>query len=115
MLHDHGACCSSRKFASTLMREYSSASAGIFVTLSDFTGQARVEAKKIGLALVDNHDLYARVEKVRRAEPCNVCQAPMMLDRSPRGWWLRCVAPGCQGKRDLGPDPGRAVELLTRS
>ena len=42
MLHDHGACCSSRKFASTLMREYSSASAGIFVTLSDFTGQARV-------------------------------------------------------------------------
>ena len=103
-----------RKFAGTLMREGLPGSAGIFVTLSDFTGQARVEAKKIGLALVDNHDLYSRVEKVRRAEPCNVCQAPMLLDRSPRGWWLRCVAPGCQGKRDLGPDPGRAVELLTR-
>ncbi|MDP9238904.1 MAG: restriction endonuclease [Chloroflexota bacterium] len=104
-----------RKFAGTLMSEGLPGSAGIFVTLSDFTGQARVEAQRNKMALVDNHDLYARVEKVRRAEPCRICSTPMVLNRSTRGWWLRCVAPGCQGKRDLGSEPGRAVDLLTRT
>jgi restriction system protein len=103
-----------RKFAGTLMREGLAGSNGIFVTLSDFTEQARAEAQTIGITLVDNHDLYSRIEKVRRAEPCDVCQEPMILARSPRGWWLRCVAVGCQGKRDLGRDPGRAVDLLTQ-
>lgn len=103
-----------REFAGTLTREALPSSAGIFVTLSDFTEQARAEAKTMSITLVDNRDLHSRIEKVRRAEPCEICKQPMILDRSSRGWWLRCVAPGCQGKRDLGRDPGRAVELLTQ-
>jgi hypothetical protein len=102
-----------RAFGGTLMREGLPGSGGIFVTLSDFTPQARDEAKKLGLTLMDNHDLYERVEKVRRSEPCPTCGSPMVLDRSQRGWWFRCVAKGCAGKRDLGNDPARAVELLT--
>jgi restriction system protein len=103
-----------REFAGTLTRESLSPSAGIFVTLSDFTEPARTEAQTIGITLVDNRDLYSRIEKVRRAELCGICQKPMVLARSSRGWWLRCVAVGCQGKRDLGSDPGRAVDLLTQ-
>ena len=102
-----------REFAGTLLRERLPSSAGTFVTLSDFTEQARAEAEKIGIALVDNRDLYSRIEKVRRAELCDICQKPMHLDHSSRGWWFHCVA-GCPGKRDLGKDPGRAVELLTQ-
>lgn len=102
-----------RKFAGTLMREGLAGSAGIFVTLSDFTEQAKAEARKIGITLADNRDLYSRIEMVRRAEPCDICQKPMILARSSRGWWLRCVAVGFQGKRDLGRDPARAVDLLT--
>lgn len=104
-----------RAFGGTLMREGLLGSSGIFVTLSDFTEQAREEAGRIGLALVDHRDLYARVEKVRREEACPRCGAPMVLDRSSRGWWFRCVGSGCSGKRDLGTDPARAVELLTES
>jgi HJR/Mrr/RecB family endonuclease len=103
-----------REFAGTLMREALPPSAGIFVTLSDFTEPARKEAQTIGITLVDNRDLYSRIDKVRRAEPCEICKKPMILARSSRGWWFRCVAPGCQGKRDLGSDPGRAVDLLTQ-
>jgi hypothetical protein len=103
-----------RAFAGTLTREGLPASAGIFVTLSDFTEQARNEAGTLRLELLDNRDLYARVEKVRRPEACPVCRAPMLLDRSPRGWWFRCVTSSCTGKRDLGRDPGRAVDLLTQ-
>lgn len=103
-----------RAFAGTLLREGLPGSAGIFVTLSDFTEQARDEARTTGLILVDNRDLYSRVEKARRREACPICQAPMVLDRSARGWWFRCIAPGCAGKRDLSNDPARAVELLTR-
>ena len=103
-----------RKFGGTLMREHLAGSAGIFVTLRGFTEQARAEGQKIGMTLVDNRDLDSRIEKVRRAEPCDICQKPMILARSRRGWWLRCVAGGCQGKRDLGNDPGRAVDLLTQ-
>jgi hypothetical protein len=50
----------------------------------------------------------------RAAEPCPICATPMLLDRSSRGWWLRCPrwANGCAGKRDLGAESGRAVDLL---
>ena len=102
-----------RAFAGTLMREGLPGSGGIFVTLSDFTPQARDEAEKLGVLLVDSRDLYARVEKVRRSEPCPICGAAMLLDRSQHGWWFRCLATGCTGKRDLGNSPARAVELLT--
>src|SRR5260370_17908332 len=97
-----------RGVAGTLVRQGLNGSAGLYVTLSDFTEQARAEAQTIGLTLVDNRDLFARVEKTRRREPCPICQEPMILDRSSRGWWLRWVASGCQGKRALGSDPRRA-------
>jgi len=103
-----------REFAGTLMREGLLASGGIFVTLSDFKERARAEGEKIGITLVDNRDLYSRIEKVRRPEPCAICGKPMMLARSEFGWWFRCVSGGCPGKRDLGSDPGRAVDLLTQ-
>ncbi len=101
-----------RTFAGTMLREGLAGTDGIFVTLSDFTQQARTEATTTGITLVDNRDLYARAEQVRRREPCPKCEAGMILDRSSRGWWLRCVAAGCDGKRDLGNDPARALELL---
>jgi hypothetical protein len=103
-----------RSFAGAVTREGLRPTAGTFVTLSDFTEQARKEAKSMGLTLLDNRDLYERVEKVRRPDACPICQAPMLLDRSPRGWWFRCVTSGCTGKRDLGRDPARAVDLLTQ-
>jgi HJR/Mrr/RecB family endonuclease len=103
-----------RSFAGTLTRDRLPSNAGFIVTLSDFTEQARLEGKKLGLTLLDGVDLYARVDKVRRPEPCPNCRAPMLLDRSPRGWWFRCTTPGCGGKRDLGRDPAQAVELLTQ-
>jgi len=101
-----------RGFAGTLLREGLPGSAGIFVTLSDFTPQAIEEAAKAGLTLLDGRALYSRVEKVRRPEACPTCSEPIVLDRSMHGWWFRCVRPGCGGKRDLGKDPARAVELL---
>lgn len=101
-----------RKFAGTLMREGLAGASGVFVTLSDFSEHARAEAAKVGFTLMDRHDLYQRVEKVRRPEPCPTCGASMILGRSQHGWWFRCTAKGCQGKRDLGSEPGRAVELL---
>jgi hypothetical protein len=104
-----------RRFEGTLFREGLAGSAGIFVTLSAFTPDAEAEARKTGMTLVDGRSLYSRVEKARRPEPCPVCKRPMLFDRSPRGWWLRCVALGCSGKRDLGSEPGRAIELLTQS
>jgi restriction system protein len=104
-----------RKFSGTLLREGLPGSAGIFVTLSDFSAQARLEAKQVGLSLIDNAELYARVEAARRSEPCPACEQPMVFGRSDYGWWLRCVAAGCKGKRDLSADPGRAIELMTRS
>ena len=102
-----------RAFGGTLMREEMPGNDGIFVTLSDFSEQAREEAKKTGVMLIDRADLFGRVEKARRAEPCPICHSPMLFDRSARGWWFRCVADGCEGKRDLGQDAGRALELLS--
>ena len=104
-----------RAFAGTLAREKLPTNAGVFVTLSSFTGQARDEALTLGLSLVEGADLVARLEKVRRTEPCPKCAAPMLLDRSAQGWWFRCPRyPNCDGKRDLSANIARSVELLTR-
>jgi HJR/Mrr/RecB family endonuclease len=101
-----------RMFLGTLTREKLSPISGIFVTLSDFTQQAREEASTAGLVLVDGPDLHLRIERVQRKEPCPECGAPMTLAKSPYGWWLRCQVRNCRGKRDLGRDPAIAVEVL---
>lgn len=101
-----------RAFAGALQRER--VRDGSFVTLSGFTEQALREGERIGLELIDGRELYRRIEAVRRPEPCPLCQKPMILDRSPHGWWFRCVATGCAGKRNLDREPALAVELLTQ-
>ena len=104
-----------REFAGTLTREQLPASAGVFVTLSTYTDQARDEARILGLALLEGRDLIGRIEKVRRSEPCPKCDSPMLVERSAKGWWLRCPRyPTCDGKPDLSPDVARAVGLLTQ-
>jgi hypothetical protein len=103
-----------RSFGGTLMREGLPGTAGVFVTLSDYTDAARADAKQIGLSLVNNRDLYALVEKVRKPELCGSCGVAMVLDRSPHGWWFHCVTAGCGGKRNLSSEPGRAVQFLTQ-
>ena len=102
-----------RAFAGTLMREGLRGGDGVFATLSGFTPQALEEARRLDVGLLEGHDLYRAAAAVRRAEPCGVCQTPMVLDRSPSGWRFRCLRHGCPGERDLGADPARAVELLT--
>jgi hypothetical protein len=97
------------------MREGLPGSGGIFVTLSGFTQQASDEARLVGLTLIDSRGLLDLVEKARHPEPCPKCGTPMVLDRSVRGWWFRCIGQNCDGKRDLGPEPARAIGLLTRS
>jgi len=62
----------------------------------------------------DKRDLFTRVERVRRVEACPKCHAAMVFDRSSRGWWFRCMTNACDGRRDLGKDPARAVELPTQ-
>jgi HJR/Mrr/RecB family endonuclease len=103
-----------REFLGTLAREHLPPESGIFVTLSNFTTQAKKEALDAGLPLLDGKELYARIEKARRPEPCPKCNSPMILDHSKYGWWLRCDTGGCSGKVNLGNDAGRAVELLLR-
>jgi hypothetical protein len=103
-----------REFAGTLMREGMTGRDGLFVALSDYTHSARQEAARLKMTVLTGADLYSRLEKLRKPEPCPTCGQPMVLGVSTRGWWFRCVAPGCAGKRDLGNEPGRAVELLTR-
>jgi len=103
-----------RAFAGTLLREGLDGGHGVFVTLSRFTSQAGQEAEKDGIELIDGRDLFRRVEQVRRSEPCPACHRAMVLDRSQHGWWFRCVAPGCAGKRNLDREPARAVDLLTQ-
>jgi hypothetical protein len=102
-----------RGFAGTLLREGMRGNSGIFVTFSDFSEQARSEARKIGLTLIDRHDLYQRVERVRRPEPCPVCGSTMVLGHSQYGWWFHCQVDGCRGKKNLSNEAGRAVEFLT--
>ena len=101
-----------RQLGGTLLREGLPGDAGVLVTLSGFTQQAVVEGNKSGIALLDGRQLYSKMESVRRSEPCPLCGNPMVLDRSHYGWWFRCVAPGCLGKRNLSKDPARAVDLL---
>lgn len=85
----------------------------VLVTLSSFTDAATDEAEQLRVQLVDGRALVERIERVRRSESCPACGTPMLLDRSPRGWWLRCPRyPNCGGKRDLGPSSGTAVHLL---
>jgi restriction system protein len=103
-----------RKLAGTLLREGLAGGEGILVTHSNFTPQAVEEARQMGMALIDNRDLYVMVEQVRRQEPCPKCRSAMRLDRSTYGWWFHCTAAGCDGKRDLGRDPALAVDLLTK-
>ena len=104
-----------RAFGGTLLREGKKGDAGIFVTLSSFTPQAVEEAKTSGIELVDGADLVARMEKVRKAVPCPnpECRQPMKFGRSAYGWWFHCVRPGCEGKQDLGVEPGKVIALLT--
>lgn len=103
-----------RLFLGTLAREHLPPESGIFVTLSKFTTRAEKEAHDAGLPLLDGKELHARIEKVRRPEPCPKCHSPMLLDRSEYGWWLRCETGGCEGKIDLSNDVARAVEFLPR-
>jgi hypothetical protein len=103
-----------RSFAGTLRGRDVGRGDGCFVTLSRFTSPAREEAKAQGIELVNGVDLYERMERVRRKEPCPVCGAPLVLNRSMHGWWLRCVADGCRGKRDLSADPARAIDFLLK-
>ena len=102
-----------RAFAGVVAREGASTNSSIFVTLSEFTPFAVDEAGRLGITLWDHRDLFTRAEQQRRPDPCPVCGDPMLLDRSARGWWFRCVRPSCSGKRDIGRDPAVAVELLT--
>jgi restriction system protein len=106
-----------RKLGGTLMREGLSGASGTLVTLSSFSQQAIAEAREIGVELVDGRALSRRLEAVRSAELCPNCETSMLLSRSEHGWWLRCPrwTEGCSGKRDLGSEPGRAVELLLGS
>lgn len=103
-----------RAFMGTLLRSDGSAQAGTFVTLSEFFEQARQEAEAKGVELVDGKQLHERIEAVRRAEPCPLCASAMVLGRNEYGWWLRCTATPCRGKRNLSDEPGRAVALLLR-
>lgn len=101
-----------RAFAGTLRRE--NVDSGVFVTFSNFTETATSEADAARVELIDGRALFQRIERVRRPEPCPTCGSPMVLDRSQHGWWFRCVASGCTGKRNLDREPARAVELLTQ-
>jgi HJR/Mrr/RecB family endonuclease len=99
-----------RKLAGTVSAEGLEPGSGVLVTLSEFSRDAITEAARTGIELVDHRALLRRIEQVRGSEPCPLCGQPMILDRSPHGWWLRCRR--CNGKRDLGRDPGGAVDLL---
>lgn len=102
--------------------------AGILVTTSEFTRPAVETADKLGVELIDRKALVPRLEAAGATNllkpvtasqtpwPCPVCGSPMVLDHSPFGWWLHCPSyrSGCEGKRDLGTDPQRALETLQR-
>jgi ribosomal protein L37AE/L43A len=103
-----------RKIAGTASTE--NATDVVLVTLSDFTAAALDEAPRLRVQLIDGRTLLDRIERVRRSEACPVCATPMILDRSSRGWWLRCPRfPQCTGKRDLAYEPAAAVDLLLQA
>ena len=118
-----------RKLAGALLREKRPGSDGVLVTSSNFTPAAIAEAAETGIELVGSHDLLRRLEdagatellasadQIKNACPCPKCAAPMILAHSPHGWWIHCPSyyAGCKGKRDLGTDPRRALELLLTS
>ena len=105
-----------RKIAGTTSGERAAGAAGAVVTLSDFTKAAVDEARRLNIELVDGPSLLARIERARASEDCPLCGTPMVVDRSSRGWWLRCPRyPSCSGKRDLASEPGQAVDLLLGS
>lgn len=101
-----------RMFLGTLTREHLPPEAGVFVTLSRFSEQAREEAAAANLQLIDGNQLHSLIEEFKRVEPCPICRQPMIFSRSDYGWWFRCRSSGCQGKKHLSSDPGRAVALL---
>lgn len=102
-----------RKIAGTASAGDRRAVQAMLVTLSSFTEAAMKESEQLHVKLVDGRDLAERLEQVRRSEGCPACGTPMRLDRSPRGWWLRCPRyPACNGKRDLGATAGTVVDLL---
>jgi len=101
-----------RKLAGTASGERSGAAA-VLATLSNFTEAAMREGKRLQVQLVGGDALLGRIDRVRRSEACPLCATPMVLERSARGWWLRCPRfPACSGKRDLASEPGAAVDLL---
>jgi HJR/Mrr/RecB family endonuclease len=103
-----------QRFAGTFPAKAKGSTGRVFVTLSEFTPDACVAADNAGIGLVDGRQLAEEIEGARRTEPCPDCGRAMLLDRSRHGWWLRCphYSAGCTGKRDLGRDPGRAVDVL---
>jgi restriction system protein len=102
-----------RELGGTLLREGLTGNDGTLVTLSRFNAQAVAEASDLGIELLDGPALLERLAKVRRTQPCPACGAPMILSKSDHGWWMRCPRyPECKGKQHLGPEPGRAAELL---
>jgi hypothetical protein len=103
-----------QRFAGTFLPKEMGSADRVFVTLSEYTPEAREAADRAGIVLIDGVQLADEIEAVRRTELCPNCASPMLLDRSVQGWWLRCphYRTGCTGKRDLGRDPGRAVDVL---
>jgi hypothetical protein len=111
-----------------LLREGLTGEDGILVALSDFSDAAIAEAASLRIELVDGHKLAERLRDVGADEllradtshspfPCPECGRSMIPALSPHGYWLQCprYRSGCRGKRDLGRDPTRALELLIRS
>lgn len=105
-----------RKIAGTATGERHAQMSAALVTLSDFSEAAIEEGNRLRVQLVDGRALLDRIERVRKSDGCPICGTPMILDRSSRGWWLRCPCfPSCAGKRDLAQAPGAAVDLLLGS
>jgi hypothetical protein len=116
-----------RKLAGALLREGLQRGDGILVTSSDFTPAAITEAAATRIELVGSNDLLRRLhdagamelldgsDDITAAYQCPTCATPMILAHSPYGWWIRCPNHGCDGKRDLGPDPRRALERILSS
>jgi restriction system protein len=115
-----------RELAGALLHERLPGEAGMLVTVSDYTPDARQEAASTGTELVDHRDLVRRLDARAtqllrldtsdRRYPCSDCGAPMLLARSPHGYWLHRprYRDGCRGKRDLGTEPEQAIAQLIK-